>query len=213
MGDVEILHKNCNESNYHLPIFIAREFTKRASDYIIKYGIISFTSSDIEQVLQRKPPVFRSGKIQGLVVSIRPDFLARMIKNKFPQYYVKGGPLGQFLKKGQTLIFYSTHPEKSVRAVAEIKSIILDYPQNIWKTIEKRTIFSEKEYFAYVSQKQCILAIEIVNIKEIPPIQDEELDSIIPKKDRSGSYIDEENLNKIIRRKQPHKRKTLIKKD
>ena len=198
---VEILHKKCYESNFHLPIFIAREFSKRAQEYAQEHGVISFTASDIEKVLQRKPPVFRSGDIRGLVVSIRPGFLERLMKKKTPQYYVKGGPLGKNLHEGHTLVFYSTAPEKSVHAVAEVKSVINESPTVIWKIIRQGTVFSEKEYYEFVSQKKSIVAIEIINLKKISPLHDEELDGIIPKKDRSGSYIDEKTLNKILRKK------------
>jgi predicted transcriptional regulator/N-acetylglutamate synthase-like GNAT family acetyltransferase len=196
---VEILHKKCYESNFHLPIFIAREFTKRAYEYAQKNGVISFTASDIEKVLLRKPPVFRSGDIKGLIVSIRPAYLERLLKKKNSQYYVKGGSLGKFLQKGHTLVFYSTAPEKCVRAVAEVNSIKIDSPQPIWNVIRDGTVFSEKEYFEFVAQKQSILAIEIINLKEIAPLHDEALDSIIPKKDRSGSYVDEKALKNILR--------------
>jgi len=102
---IEILHKKCYESNFHLPIFIAREYTKRALEYAQKNGVISFTASDIEKVLPKKPPVFRSGEIKGLIASIRPGFLERLLKKKTSQYYVKGGTVGKFLQKGHTLVF------------------------------------------------------------------------------------------------------------
>jgi N-acetylglutamate synthase-like GNAT family acetyltransferase/predicted transcriptional regulator len=208
---VMVLHKSSSESNFHLPIFIAREFTKRAREYAKNKGVIAFDALDIEKLLQRKPPVFRSGDIRGLVVSIRPAYLERLLKKKNSQYYVKGGPLGKFLQKGHTLVFYSTAPEKCVRAVADVKSIKIDPPIAIWKAIKGGTVFTEKEYYAFVAQKQSILAIEIVNLKEITPINDEVLDRIIPKKDRGGSYFDENILNKILRKKTGPKKKAAVK--
>jgi predicted transcriptional regulator len=199
---IMVLHKSSSDSNFHLPIFIAREYTKRAREYAKKNGVIAFDALDIEKMLRKKPPVFRSGDIKGLIVSIRPGYLERLLKRKAAQYYAKGGPLGRFLQKGHIIVFYSTTPEKCVKAVAEVKSIKIDTPPAIWNLIKKRTAFSdETDYYGFVAQKQSILAIEIVNLREIHPILDTELDEIIPKKDRSGSYIDEKTLNKILKPK------------
>lgn len=199
---IMVLHKSSSDSNFHLPIFIAREYTKRAREYAKKNGVIAFDASDIEKLLRKKPPVFRSGEIKGLIVSIRPGYLERLLKRKTAQFYAKGGPLGKFLQKGHRVVFYSTTPEKCVKAVAEVKSIKIDTPPAIWNLIKKRTAFSDEiDYYGFVAQKQSILAIEIINLKDIPPIHDTELDEIIPKKDRSGSYIDEKTLNKILRKR------------
>jgi predicted transcriptional regulator len=198
LDPVEILHNHCMKSHYHLPIFVARSFSKRAIKFANENGVIIFSSDDIEKTVGWRPPIFCEGPIKGMVVSIKPDFLLRLLKGSAPFFYVKGGPVGKKLQKGQYLVFYSTDPEKSINAIGEIKSINLGTPQEIWNRFGDKLVLSENEYFRLSGIKQSIVAIELDQIKKINPIKEKELDSIIPKKDRSGSYIDEKTLNKIV---------------
>lgn len=195
---VAILHKCCMDSGFHLPIFIARSFSERSEKFARDNGVIIFSSQDIAKILGRKPPVFCEGPTKGMIVSIKPEYLKRLLGDTPPHYYVKGGPIGRKLQKGQTLVFYSTNPDKCVNAIGEIKSIIIDSPQEIWNSYGENLVFSQEEYFRFASIKQSIVALELTNIKKIAPLKGKELDAIIPKKDRSGSYIDEKSLNKIL---------------
>lgn len=198
--DVTILHTCCTESIFHLPIFIARSFSERAEKVAREKGVIIFSSKDIAKILGWEPPVFCDGPTKGMVVSIKPDYLNRLLEDTTRLFYVKGGPIGKNLQKGQTLVFYSTDPDKCVNATGEIKSISIGSPQEIWNSYGKKLVFSEEEYFRFASIKQSIVAIELTKIEKIAPLKDKELDAIIPKKDRSGSYIDEKTLNKILRK-------------
>jgi predicted transcriptional regulator/N-acetylglutamate synthase-like GNAT family acetyltransferase len=201
LDPVVILHKYCTTSEFHLPIFVARSFSKRAIKFAKGNGVIIFSSKDIADLLGWRPPIFCEGPTKGMIVSIKPDFLRRLLGAKKPLFYVKGGPIGKKLQKGQHLVFYSTDPEKSVNAIGEIKSINSGTPQEIWNRFGKHLVLSEQEYFSFASIKQNIIAIELGKIEKITPIKDKELDSIIPKKDRSGSYFNEKTLNKILRKK------------
>jgi len=197
---VEILHKKCTESNYHLAIFLARDFTERAIRYARDHGVIIFTSKDIGDVLGRCPPIFREGPISGMVVSIKPKYLKRIFERGPPYYYVKGGPVGKFLKKGHIIIFYTTAPEKNVTTIAKVKSTKLGTPREIWESIGQKTVFTKDEFFRFASRKQNIISIELDEVKKIPPIEGIDLDNLIPKKDRNGSYVDEETIERILHR-------------
>jgi len=200
LDDVEILHKKCTESDYHIPIFVAREFTDRASDYARQHGVITFTSKDIAAILGREPLVFREGPIAGMIVSIRPRFLRILLKKETPVYYVKGGPTGKFLKKGHLLVFYTTAPQGNVTTLGKIQSVKLGTPIEIWESISERTIFNKEEFFGFASIKQRILAIKLDDIWQIAPIEGEELDKIIPEKARAGSYIDGRTREELLSR-------------
>ncbi|QSZ66363.1 GNAT family N-acetyltransferase [Methanofollis aquaemaris] len=199
LDPVSILHKHCNESEYHLPIFIAREFTERAENYAKKNAVIIFNSRDIAQYLGRKTPVICEGTPKGMIVSIKPDYLERLLRQDPPYYYIKGGPSGKSLKAGQTLVFYSTAPEKCVKALGKIRSVTVGTPDEIWNMYNQNLVLSKEEYFRFASIKQKILVIELNDVSEITSIKEDELDTIISKKDRSGSYIDEKTLNGIIK--------------
>lgn len=197
---VEILHKKCTESNYNLAVFIAREFTERAKKYAKEYGVKIYDKSDIAKLSGEKPLQFKEGPIGGMVVSIKPDYLERMHKNKAPYYYIKGGPAGKSLKKGHFIVFYATSPSKNVTTIGKVESIKFGSPSNIWESIGEKTVFSREEFFRFCSIKQIILAIKMSEIVKIDTIKDQELDRLIPKKDRSGSYIDIKLAENLIKR-------------
>lgn len=201
MDIVEILHKKCSESKYHLAIFIAREFTSRARKYANNHGVITFDSEDIAKTLGRRVPIFKEGPIGGMIVAIKPEYLKRILEHTPPNFYVKGGPKGKFLKKGHVIAFYATAPEKKIPALGEVESIKIGSPKEIWESINQNTIFSKEEFFRFASIKQSILAIKLSRIWKIPPIEDKELDKIIPKKDRMGSYMDERIVEKLLKGK------------
>jgi GNAT superfamily N-acetyltransferase/predicted transcriptional regulator len=198
MDSVEILHKKCTESNYHLPVFVAREFTARAADYASQHGVIIFDSKDIAMVLGREPATFRDGPIGGMVVAIKPNYLRRILERKPPFYYVKGGPTGKFLDKGHIIVFYTTAPEKNVTAIGMVQAVKLGTPMVVWESISNSTVFTKNEFFRFASIKERILAIELSEVRQIPPIEGEELDEIIPAKDRGGSYISEKTRETIM---------------
>jgi len=198
MDDVEILHKKCTESDYHLAVFVAREFTARATEYAHRHGIINFDSKDIARTLGRDPATFREGPIVGMVVSIKPIYLRRILKCSTPFYYVKGGPIGRFLEKGHTIAFYTTEPEKNVSVLGKVQSVKLGSPMTVWESISNNTVFSKDEFFRFASIKERVLAIELSELRQISPIEGEKLDKIIPLKDRSGSYIDEKTLERLL---------------
>jgi|SRR5271157_108178 len=195
---VEILHKKCTESNYHLAVFLAREFTVRASKYARSHGVIIFDSNDIASILGRKPPQFREGPISGMVVSIKQEYLERILRKRPPYYYIKGGPIGKYLEKGDIIVFYSVEPEKNVTTLGKVESVTLGTPRKIWESVGQKTVFSQEEFFRFVSIKETILAIELSEVWKISPIERNNLDIIIPKKDRSGSYIDEKTISRIL---------------
>jgi predicted transcriptional regulator/GNAT superfamily N-acetyltransferase len=198
---VEILHKKCMESDYHLAIFIAREFTDRAIQYARDHGVIIFDKRDLSEVLGKIPPVFREDSINGMVVSIKPKYLNRILERGPPFYYVKGGPMGKYLEKGQTIVFYTTAPEKNVTTLGKVESLKLGSPREIWDSIGDKTVFTEKEFFNFAGLKRKVCAIELNEIWNIKPLEGDDLDGIIPKKDRSGSYIDTKKLGLILERK------------
>jgi hypothetical protein len=71
----------------------------------------------------------------------------------------------------------------------------------VWELISNNTVFTEKEFFRFASIKERILAIKLSDIWQISPIEEEELDKIIPSKDRNGSYIDAKTRDIILSRK------------
>jgi GNAT superfamily N-acetyltransferase/predicted transcriptional regulator len=201
MDDVEILHKKCTESDYHLAVFVAREFTHRATDYAHQHGVIIFDSKDIARTLGKDPVTFREDPIIGMVVAVKPKYLREILKRKLPVYYVKGGPTGKFLDKGHIIIFYTMAPEKNVTTIGKVDSVELGSPSAVWELISNNTVFTEKEFFRFASIKERILAIKLSDIWQISPIEEEELDKIIPSKDRNGSYIDAKTRDIILSRK------------
>ncbi len=199
LDSVLVLYEKCNRSNFHLPIFVAREFTERAERYARNNAVIVFTSNDIAQHLGWRPPVICEGTPKGMIVSIKPDYQQRLLDGDSPYFYVKGGSSGKFLTAGQILVFYTTAPEQCIRAYGKIRSVKVGTPHEIWDEYSTRLVLSEDEYFRFASIKKRILIIELSEIIDIDPIKEEELNTIISKKDRSGSYIDEDTLNKILK--------------
>jgi len=197
---VEILHKKCTESNYNLPIFVAREFTERAKKYAKEHGIIIYNSNDIAKFLGEKPIQFREGEIGGMVVSIKPEYIKRMHDSKAPYYYIKGGPIGKTLKKGHIIVFYNTAPNKNITTLGRVVSIKVGSSAEIWKYAGGKSVFSKEEFYRFASIKKTILSIKLDKIWKIKPIEGEKLDKIIPKKDRSGSYIDIKTIDLLQRK-------------
>lgn len=197
---VEILHKKCSESIYNLPVFVAREFTKRAKNYAKEKGVLVYDNNNISKLLGEKPKQFREGPIGGMVVSIKPEYLKRMQKSKSPYYYIKGGPIGKSLKKGNILVFYITAPNKNITTLGKVESIKVGSPLEIWNSVVGKTVFTKEEFFRFASIKQTILSTKLDKIWDIEPIGGEELDKLIPKKDRSGSYIDIKTVEILLKR-------------
>jgi len=198
---VEILHKKCNESNYHLAIFVAREFTERAKKYAMGHGVIIFDNEDMAKVLGYRPPQFREGPISGMVVAIKPAYLTRILNHNPPYYYVKGGPIGKFLKKGHRIVFYATEPEKNITTLGKVESTKIGSPSEIWDSIGDKLVFTKEEFFRFASIKQEILAIELSEFQKIPPLAGKKLDSMIPQNKRGGSYMDEKTIEKVLKNK------------
>jgi predicted transcriptional regulator len=136
-----------------------------------------------------------------MVVAVKPKYLREILKRKLPVYYVKGGPTGKFLDKGHIIIFYTMAPEKNVTTIGKVDSVELGSPSAVWELISNNTVFTEKEFFRFASIKERILAIKLSDIWQISPIEEEELDKIIPSKDRNGSYIDAKTRDIILSRK------------
>jgi len=109
--------------------------------------------------------------------------------------------MGKYLEKGQTIVFYTTAPEKNVTTLGKVESLKLGSPREIWDSIGDKTVFTEKEFFNFAGLKRKVCAIELNEIWNIKPLEGDDLDGIIPKKDRSGSYIDTKKLGLILERK------------
>jgi hypothetical protein len=206
LDPIQVLHRNCTESNYHLPVFVAREFTKRAKKFGDDHGILLFDAHDIGKVLGKMPERFRDGPTGGMIVSIKPEYLEALLREKPPVVYVKGGPGGKFLKKGDTIAFYSKYPRGKIDALGTVLSVELGSPSQIWSSFGKKMAFSNDEFVRFSSLKRSILAISLSEVWRINPIEGSDLGAMVPKKDRGGSYIDIRTADRL--KKKGHQKKT-----
>ncbi|VUT27667.1 MAG: hypothetical protein SYNGOMJ08_00217 [Candidatus Syntrophoarchaeum sp. GoM_oil] len=200
LDPVEVLHKKCTESTYHLPVFVAREFSVRAENYANNHGVIAINADEIARILGQDPPKFSEGQAVGMIVGIKLEYLEKLLEKGTPAIYIKGGPVGKYLEKGHILAFYLTSPDKKIAALGKVSSTKIGSPSEIWESHGDMMAFSKDEFFRFSKMKRNILAIELSEIWGITSIEEKELDEFVPQKDRVGSYIDQSVRDRIVDR-------------
>jgi len=196
---VLMLYQKSLDGGYHVPIFIGRTFTKRATDFAKEKGVILIDEQDISEITSWKPPEIKKQNIRGILLPIKPEFYQRILRRNLKNFvYFKGAPFGKYLKKGDTIIVYVESPRKEVSAYGIVSKVSIDNPKFQWEAFKDKSVFDEQDFWRFANSKREILAIEIKSFHEICPIRDEQLKSIIPSKMLSGSYIDNGMVEKLI---------------
>ncbi|MCX9024999.1 MAG: GNAT family N-acetyltransferase [Candidatus Methanoperedens sp.] len=196
---VLMLYHKTLDAGYHVPIFIGRNFKKRAKDFAKKKGVILINEEDIERITDWIPPEIKREEIAGIILPIKPEFYEKISGKRISQFvFFKGAPFGKFLKKDDIIIFYVESPRKKISAFGVVIEVSIDNSKAQWDKFSEESIFAEEEFQRFAAMKRGILAIKLAEFREIEPIDEKKLKDIIPPKFLSGSYIDRKTIKKLI---------------
>ena len=104
-----------------------------------------------------------------VLISIKPKYVKKIISKEKKYEFRKN----IFKKNVDTIIIYSTSPEKKIEAYFKLNEIIKDTPKNLWKRFSKEGGISEEEFFEYFKDKDEGYALKIDDLK----ILDESIDT------------------------------------
>jgi len=196
---VSILYQKTIDAGYHIPIFIGRNFKKRAISFAKKKGVVLIDETDIHKITEWKPPEIKREEIRGIILPIKPEFYEKILRRSLKEFvYFKGGPFGKFLKKNDKVIFYVESPRKEISAFGTVVDISVNTPERQWNKFKKESVFEEEEFWRFARTKREILAIKLTDFREIKPLDEKILKGIIPLKLLGGSYVDATTIKKLI---------------
>lgn len=104
-----------------------------------------------------------------VLISIKPKYVKKIISKEKKYEFRKN----IFKKNVDTIIIYTTSPEKKIEAYFKLNEIIKDTPKNLWKRFSKEGGISEDEFFDYFKGKDEGYALKIDDLK----ILDESIDT------------------------------------
>lgn len=114
-----------------------------------------------------------------LLLSIKPQFAEKILIGKKTVELRKSFP--NKINNGDYLLIYVTSPEKVVKGICVIDSIISNSPENLWNQVKNEIGISKLEYESYY--QDCRIAHGIV-LKDVElfdkPIKLSELRRIFP---------------------------------
>ena len=198
---VSMLYQKSQDGGYHVPIFIGRTFARRAVDFAKEKGVILINEQDISEITGWKPPEIKKQNIRGILLPIKPEFYQKIILKSLKNFvYFKGAPFGKHLKKNDKIVIYVESPRKEVSAFGIVTKITIDSPEAQWEAFKDKSIFDEQDFRRFANSKREILAIELKDFQEIDPVRYDQLKDLIPPKMLSGSYIDNNIVEKLIRK-------------
>jgi len=108
-----------------------------------------------------------------LLISVKPKFAEKIMSGEKTVELRKSAPLN--IKKGNVILLYVTSPVKELWGYCQIDNIIKDNPTDLWKKVKKTAGISEKEFFEYFKNYENGYGLVIKNIRNIEPIELENL--------------------------------------
>lgn len=196
---VSMLYHKTLDAGYHVPVFVGRNFKKRAIDFAKEKGVVLINEKDIYGITGWKPQELTRGEIRGIILPIKPEFYEKILRKGLKQFvFFKGAPFGKFLKSDDKIIFYVESPRKEISAFGVVTDVSVNSPEMQWSEFSKDSVFGKEEFWRFARTKREILAIGLTDFKEIKPLDEKKLKELIPQKILSGSYIDMETIKKLI---------------
>jgi len=99
-----------------------------------------------------------------VLISIKPKYVDLIMAGK-KRYELRRG--GSTVQAGDTLLLYSTSPEKAVVATCDVKRTLSDTPSRIRRTVNSGAGIGEKEYAQYFKGASRATAFELGRIKSL----------------------------------------------
>lgn len=102
-----------------------------------------------------------------ILMSIKPEYVDKILSGD-KRHEFRRKPFKRDIKE---VIVYSTAPVQRVVMSFEIKNIIADSPEILWQKFHDHAGMPRDDFFKYFHDCNIGYAIEISNVKELPPEQ------------------------------------------
>jgi predicted transcriptional regulator len=100
---------------------------------------------------------------KAMLVSIKPKYVKEILEGRKLIELRKCIP--KEVGDNDTLIIYSTHPEKAVVGICKITRVITDSPENIWEKYSASLGINKKDYFQYYANSNKAIGIELSKVQ------------------------------------------------
>jgi nucleoside phosphorylase len=171
-----------------LIIVSGRRFSDGAQKTAIQNRVLCLSRKDLDNSLSScypfVPPTFDKEQIGGILAPIKSAYLKALdpAPNQEKTYF-KGGPVGKFLKPGDTIFFYvesDTTATGAILARATIRDMRAGHPTYVWdQSATRNPVFqSRPEYETWSSDKTDVVAITYAHLERIEPLHRAELQTL-----------------------------------
>jgi len=106
---------------------------------------------------------------QILLISVKPQYAKKILNGEKTIELRKTAP--SKIKNGTILLIYVTSPIKQLWGYCQIENIIKDTPLELWNKVEKDACITKNDFFEYFKNYENGYGIVIKNIKNIKPIE------------------------------------------
>ncbi|MFA4877023.1 MAG: DUF4062 domain-containing protein [Methanoregula sp.] len=216
-SQMEILDdKNCESflersKQFQFCIIFCNSIAATGKQKLIDRGVVVIDNDIIKSSLCEcfayKPPSFDKKEISGIIVTIKPEYLdiATYQQSKFT--YLKGGNVGQSLKKDDYVFFYTDISDnekvEGIRGYGKVATVQCGSKEEIWEQFkDSQPLFTRDDYKKFAEKKKLILGIVIEHFRQIETITPIELKEIVGSdigyEEFSQLYINHRHSSKIL---------------
>lgn len=101
-----------------------------------------------------------------VLLSIKPEYVEKIFLGEKKYEYRKKNMIKLIDNKINTIIIYSTTPEKKIVGEFKIKKIMVSTPEKIWEKTSENSGISEKKYKEYYQNTEKSITLEIGRVKK-----------------------------------------------
>lgn len=169
-------------------IVTGRRFSAEAKKIALKSRVLCLSRSELDQSLSSfypfSPPTFDKEQIGGILAPIKSAYLrALSTAPNQERTYFKGGPVGKFLKPGDTVFFYVESDRTASGAIlakASVRDTKSGPPTYVWEQSATRNpVFQNRaEFETWSSDKTDVVAIVYTELEMIEPLNRRQLQNM-----------------------------------
>lgn len=128
-----------------------------------------------------------------ILISIHPVYVEKIISGAKRFEYRRRVPVNTF----RQMAVYATSPVMRVVAIVNVKSVVTDSPERLWRTTRKSAGISKEHYHQYFEGRKEAHAIEIGNVEVLRDPKSLKCISACFTAPQSYRFIDESILKKL----------------
>jgi ribosomal protein S18 acetylase RimI-like enzyme len=176
------------KSGRSIVIVSGRRFSAEAQKAATKSRVVCLSRNDLDKSLVScypfVPPTFDKEQIGGILAPIKSAYMSALQTGvNQERTYFKGGPVGKFLRPGDTLFFYvesDTTATGAILARATVRDTKAGHPSSVWGQSETRNpVFpSRTDYETWSSDKTDVVAITYTGLEMIEPLDRRQMQNL-----------------------------------